>query len=47
LGPAGEIRYATNSRSFPTPSTGRITVKVISHYGDEVIRVIDVDPVSR
>jgi adenine-specific DNA-methyltransferase len=34
--------YSTVSRPFPIPSTGRIAVKVINHYGDEVMRVYDV-----
>jgi adenine-specific DNA-methyltransferase len=34
--------YSTISRSFPKPSTGRIAVKVINHYGDEVLKVYDV-----
>ena len=31
--------YATVSRPFDPPSTGKIAVKVINHYGDEVLRV--------
>jgi adenine-specific DNA-methyltransferase len=31
--------YATVSRPFPAPETGRIAVKVINHYGDEVLKV--------
>jgi adenine-specific DNA-methyltransferase len=34
--------YSTVSRPFPAPSTGKIAVKVINHYGDEVMRVYDV-----
>jgi adenine-specific DNA-methyltransferase len=34
--------YATRSRPFQRPRTGRIAVKVINHYGDEVLRVYDV-----
>lgn len=34
--------YSTVSRPFPAPSTGKIAVKVINHYGDEVKRVHDV-----
>jgi len=34
--------YSTVSRPFPNPSTGRIAVKVINHYGDEVMRVYEV-----
>jgi adenine-specific DNA-methyltransferase len=33
--------YSTVSRPFPIPSTGKIAVKVINHYGDEVMRVYD------
>jgi adenine-specific DNA-methyltransferase len=29
----------TVSRPFDPPSTGKIAVKVINHYGDEVLRV--------
>ncbi|MDA8400050.1 MAG: site-specific DNA-methyltransferase [Actinomycetota bacterium] len=34
--------YSTRSRPFPSPSTGRIAVKVINHYGDEVLQVYEV-----
>jgi adenine-specific DNA-methyltransferase len=34
--------YSTKSRPFPRPTTGRIAVKVINHYGDEVLQVYDV-----
>jgi len=34
--------YATVSRPFAPPSTGRIAVKVINHYGDEVLKVFQV-----
>lgn len=34
--------YGTRSRPFPPPSTGRVAVKAINHYGDEVLTVIDV-----
>ena len=33
--------YSTVSRPFPKPSTGRIAVKVINHFGDEVLKVYD------
>jgi len=36
--------YSTRSRPFSQPSTGRIAVKVINHYGDEVLQVYDVSP---
>jgi adenine-specific DNA-methyltransferase len=35
--------YSTVSRPFPSPSTGRIAVKVINHFGDEVMKVYDAD----
>ena len=34
--------YRTESRPFPVPSTGKIAVKVINDYGDEVLKVFDV-----
>lgn len=34
--------YSTKSKPFEKPSTGRIAVKVINHYGDEVLKVLDV-----
>jgi adenine-specific DNA-methyltransferase len=34
--------YSTTSRPFPRPETGKIAVKVINHYGDEVMKVYDV-----
>jgi adenine-specific DNA-methyltransferase len=33
--------YSTVSRPFPPPETGKIAVKVINHYGDEVLKVYD------
>jgi len=39
---AGESLYLTNSRPFPPPSTGKIAVKVINDYGDEVMQVFEV-----
>jgi adenine-specific DNA-methyltransferase len=36
--------YATVSRPFPIPSTGKVAIKVINHYGDEVLQVYDVAP---
>jgi adenine-specific DNA-methyltransferase len=39
--------YSTKSRPFAPPSTGRIAVKVINHYGDEVLQVYEVGPVSQ
>ena len=34
--------YRTTSRPFPIPTTGRIAVKVINDYGDEVLKVYEV-----
>ncbi len=34
--------YSNRSRPFPHPETGRIAVKVINHYGDEVLKVYEV-----
>jgi adenine-specific DNA-methyltransferase len=34
--------YSTTSRPFPKPDTGKIAVKVINHYGDEVLKVYSV-----
>jgi adenine-specific DNA-methyltransferase len=34
--------YSTVSRPFDTPEEGKIAVKVINHYGDEVLKVCDV-----
>jgi adenine-specific DNA-methyltransferase len=39
---AWESLYRTTSRPFPKPETGKIAVKVISHYGDEVMKVYEV-----
>jgi len=33
--------YSTKSRPFPRPETGKIAVKVINHYGDEVLKVYE------
>ncbi len=35
--------YTTQSRPFDPPDSGKIAVKVINHYGDEVLKVYDVD----
>lgn len=40
---AWETLYSTQSRPFDVPSTGRIAVKVINDYGDEVMKVFDID----
>jgi adenine-specific DNA-methyltransferase len=34
--------YSDVSRPFPRPKTGRIAVKVINHFGDEVMKVFGV-----
>jgi adenine-specific DNA-methyltransferase len=34
--------YSTTSRPFNPPQTGKIAVKVINHYGDEVLKVFAV-----
>lgn len=34
--------YRDTSRPFPRPKSGRIAVKVINHYGDEVMKVFSV-----
>jgi adenine-specific DNA-methyltransferase len=33
--------YSTRSLPFPRPTTGKIAVKVINHYGDEVLKVYE------
>jgi adenine-specific DNA-methyltransferase len=39
---AWDSLYRTQSRPFPRPASGRIAVKVINDYGDEVMKVYDV-----
>jgi adenine-specific DNA-methyltransferase len=34
--------YSTVSRAFAKPESGKIAVKVINHYGDEVLKVFEV-----
>jgi len=34
--------YSTVSRPFDSPKTGKIAIKVINHYGDEVLKVYEV-----
>jgi adenine-specific DNA-methyltransferase len=34
--------YSTISRPFPPPKTGKIAVKVINHYGDEVMKIVEI-----
>lgn len=36
--------HSTESLPFERPSTGKIAVKVINHYGDEVLKVFDLTP---
>ena len=33
--------YSTVSRPFAPPETGKIAVKVIDHYGDDVLKVFE------
>lgn len=35
--------YTATSRPFSTPTTGKIAVKVINDYGDEVMKIISID----
>jgi adenine-specific DNA-methyltransferase len=39
---AWQTLYSTTSRPFPKPKTGKIAVKVINHYGDEVLKVWEI-----
>ena len=39
---AWELVYSTKSRPFPKPTSGKIAVKVVNHYGDEVMQVYSV-----
>jgi len=32
----------TGDRPFPKPTSGKIAVKVINHYGDEVLKVFEI-----
>jgi len=34
--------YSTRSLPFDRPGSGKIAIKVINHYGDEVLKVYDV-----
>ena len=40
---AWQTLYSTVSRPFDKPSTGKIAIKVINHYGDEVLKVFEID----
>jgi len=39
---AWSFLYTTKSRLFDLPVTGKIAVKVINHFGDEVLKVYEV-----
>ena len=39
---AWEFLYDTKSQPFARPETGKIAVKVINHYGDEVLKVYEI-----
>src|SRR5207245_11515080 len=39
--------YSTVSRPFNKPESGKIAVKVINHYGDEVLKVFSVESKAR
>ena len=39
---AWEAIYSTTGRPFEIPKSGKVAVKVINHYGDEVLKVIDI-----
>ncbi len=38
---AWDTLHSATSRSFAHPSTGKIAVKVVNHYGDELLTVLD------
>jgi adenine-specific DNA-methyltransferase len=33
--------YRTESRPFPKPASGKVAVKVINDYGDEVVKILE------
>ena len=39
---AWEALYSTVSRPFKAPDTGKIAIKIINHYGDEVLKVYEI-----
>jgi len=39
---AWDSLYSTTSRPFDAPESGKIAVKVINHYGDEVLKVFEI-----
>jgi len=38
---AWSMLYSTKSRPFDKPESGKIAVKVVNHYGDEVMKIFD------
>ena len=34
--------YTTKSRPFDPPTTGKIAIKIINHYGDGVLKVYEI-----
>lgn len=34
--------YSTVSRPFGPPKTGKIAIKIINHYGDEILKVYSI-----
>jgi adenine-specific DNA-methyltransferase len=34
--------YSTKSQAFPKPKSGKVAVKVINHYGDEVLKIFEI-----
>ncbi|MBU1864765.1 MAG: site-specific DNA-methyltransferase [Candidatus Omnitrophica bacterium] len=34
--------YSNISRPFPKPKTGKVAIKVINHYGDEVMKIVEI-----
>ncbi|MBW3640078.1 MAG: hypothetical protein KY451_09555 [Actinobacteria bacterium] len=38
---AWETLNSATSRPFAHPSTGKIAIKVVNHYGDELLTVLD------
>ena len=39
---AWQALYSTKSRPFERLKSGKIAIKVINHYGDEVLKVYEV-----
>ncbi|MGH3816630.1 MAG: site-specific DNA-methyltransferase [Pseudonocardiaceae bacterium] len=40
---AWDSLYGTRSRPFSLPKSGKIAIKVINHYGDEVLKVFEIE----